>query len=104
MGFASMVYPPGAGAVGLEVADRPRRSVEYAREPDFGYAGELAYLASRVPCADDEQTLPRQVDLPLQVSQQGSLGYRIGNQVGRQPVRVRPVEQQDRRTERLRVS
>jgi hypothetical protein len=78
--------------------------VEHVRELDFGDPGKLADLASRIPRADDEQALARQVDLPLQVSQQGRLGYRIGNEVGRQPVRVHPVEHQDRRTERLRVS
>ncbi len=77
--------------------------MEHVGELDFCYPGELADLAAGVPGADDEQSLTRQADLLLQVGQHGRLGYRIGDEVDCQPVRIHPVEQENRGTERLSV-
>src|SRR5690242_8438314 len=103
MRLACMLHPSGIVPVGLQVADSPRRSMENVGELDLGYPGKHADAASRTSRADDEQALPRQVDLLLQVGQHCRLGYRIRDEVDGESVQVHPVEQQDRGTERLSV-
>jgi hypothetical protein len=60
-------------------------------------------VPSRVPSADDEQSLARHVKLPLQFRPLFGLGGRIGVEVYGHPLGIQAVEKQDSRAENLRI-